>query len=100
MKKITYTIFGYSNCIDKYFAKLNKKLDKQIENNFGFWYYRDYKKYYNNNAYYKSIKYKIFLLELIINIFCLWNTKIIKSNIKSKLFINTDMLFYKIENYY
>lgn len=86
--------------INKIWNNINNQISKLTENNFCFWYYRDYKKYYNNNVYYQSIKYKIFLLELIINICCWWNTKIIKNNIKSKLFINTDMLFYKVENYY
>lgn len=75
--QIVYTIFGYSCYIDKYFAKLNKKLDKQIQNNFGYEYLRDYKEYYKNNPkYYNKIKYMIFIKETLFNIYrYFWSKK-------------------------
>ena len=74
--QIAYTIFGYG-WIDKYFTKLNKKLDKHIQNNFGYEYLRDYKEYYKNNPkYYNKIKYMIFIKETLFNIYrYFWSKK-------------------------
>ena len=98
--QIVYTISGYNCWIDKYFAKLNKKLDKQIENNFGYHYLVEYKKYYKDDIYfYKHIRYKVFFLESLINITCWWNNICIKYH-WPKFVINNDNLFYKTENYF
>lgn len=82
-------------------AKLNNKLVKQIKNNFGYEYLRDYKRYYKDDIdYYNNIKYKVFFEETIINLCDFWNKVITKGNRQSKLFINTDTLFFDIERYF
>ena len=97
--QIAYTIFGYG-WIDKYFTRLNKKLDKQIQNNFGYHYLVEYRKYYNDDIdFYKHIRYKVFFWESLINITCWWNNICIKYH-WPKFVINNDNLFYKAENYF
>lgn len=90
-------IFGYS-LVDKFAIKLNKKINKLIENNFWYEYLREYKKYYmGNKKYYKKIRFKIFYKETLLNISYLWNRLIIKNNMNSIWFINKD---YSIEDYF
>ena len=94
--------FNFKNkFIDNTFDLWNKELKKQIENNFRYEYLRDYKRYYySDKEYYNSIKYKVFFFESIINICDFWNKYFIKDNRKSKLFINTNNLFFDIERYF
>ena len=95
---IAYTIFGYG--IDKYFIKLNRKLDKKIQKNFGYSYLREYKIYLKDNKeYYNKIRFKVFFKETLLNLCIGWNN-IIKNNQQSKFFINTDTLLFDIERYF
>lgn len=64
-------------------------------------YVREYKRYYKNKpTIYKQIRFKIFIEETLLNLFSWWNKAITKDNSKSKLFINTDNLFFDIERYF
>lgn len=64
-------------------------------------YLREYKNYYRNNKeYYNKIKYIVFFEETIINFCDFWNKVVTKNNRQSKLFINTDTLFFDIERYF
>lgn len=64
-------------------------------------YVREYKRYYKNKpTIYKQIRFKIFIEETLLNLFIWWNKVITKDNSKSKLFINTDNLFFDIERYF
>lgn len=59
-----------TNKVYKFTSPLNNKLVKQIKNNFGYEYLRDYKEYYKNNLeYYNKIKYKVFIKETLFNIY-------------------------------
>ena len=61
----------------------------------------EYKRYYKNKPeIYKQIRFKVFVMETLLNLFYLWNKAITKDNSKSKLFINTDNLFFDIERYF
>lgn len=61
----------------------------------------EYKHYYKRNKpYYDSIKYTVFFMETLLNLVYCWNKAITKNNSKSKLFINTDNLFFDIEKYF
>lgn len=98
---IFYRLFCKKFNVDKYFIKVNEKINKQIENNFGYAYLREYKIYWKDKpAIYKSIRFKVFIEETLLNLFIWWNKVIIKDNSKSKLFINTDNLFFDIERYF
>lgn len=69
---------------------VSKKIQRKIQNNFGYQYLREYKKYfYNNPKAYHKIKYKVFFKETLLNI-CLWWNK------KTK--INTDRI--NVEQYF
>lgn len=84
--------------VDSTFGQLYKILKKRIENNFGYEYLREYKKYYRaNRKFYKQIRFKIFYKETLLNISYLWNRLIIKNNMNSRWFINKD---YSIEDYF
>lgn len=98
---ICYKLFCKKINVDRYFIKVNEKINKQIENNFGYTYLREYKIYWKDKlAIYKSIRFKIFIKETLLNLFIGWNKVITKDNSKSKLFINTDNLFFDIERYF
>ena len=95
-------ILPYNNFRNKFvhntFGLLYKVMRKLIENNFGYEYLREYKKYYiGNKKYYKKIRFKIFYKETLLNLSYLWNRLIIKNNMNSRLFINKD---YSIEDYF
>lgn len=61
----------------------------------------EYKRYYKNNPeIYKQIRFKVFIIETLLNLFYFWNQAITKDNSKSKLFIDTDTLFFDIERYF
>ena len=78
---------------------MNKILQKWFIKNYS--YMREYKRYYKNKLeIYKSIRFKIFIEETLFNLFIWWNKVITKDNSKSKLFINTDNLFFDIERYF
>lgn len=90
-----------ANKVYKFTFPLNNKLVKQIKNNFGYEYLRDYKRYWKDDIdYYNNIKYKVFFEETLINLCDFWNKVIIKGNRQSKFFINTDTLFFDIERYF
>lgn len=92
-------IFGYS-LVDKFAIKLNKKINKQIENNFGYEYLREYKKYYRaNKKFYKQICFETFYKETKLNISFWWND-ILKNNKQNRLYIDTDYLIEDIEQYF
>lgn len=98
---ILYMLFCKKFNVDAYFIKINYKINKQIENNFGYAYLREYKIYWKNKpAIYKQIRFKIFIEETLLNLFSWCNKVITKDNPKSKLFINTDTLFFDIERYF
>lgn len=103
--ELVHILIPYNNfrnkLVNNTFEKWFKILKKQIENNFSYQYligYRIY--YYSDKEYYNSIKYKVFFFESILNICDFWNKHFIKNNRKSKLFINTDNLFFDIERYF
>ena len=90
-----------ANKVYKFTSPLNNKLVKQIKNNFGYEYLRDYKRYWGDDKeYYNSIKYKVFFEETLINLCDFWNKVITKGNRQSKFFINIDTLFFDIERYF
>ncbi len=90
-----------ANKVYKFTSPLNDKLVKQIKNNFGYEYLRDYKRYWSDDKeYYKQIRFKVFFEETLINFYNWWNKIITKNNRQSKLFINTDTLFFDIERYF
>ena len=90
-----------ANKVYKFTSPLNDKLVKQIKNNFGYEYLRDYKRYWSDDKeYYKQIRFKVFFEETIINLYNWWNKVVTKNNRQSKLFINTDTLFFDIERYF
>lgn len=90
-----------ANKVYKFTSPLNDKLVKQIKNNFGYEYLRDYKRYYRDDKeYYKQIRFKVFFEETLINFYNWWNKVVTKNNRQSKLFINTDTLFFDIERYF
>ena len=90
-----------TNKVYKFTSPLNDKLVKQIKNNFGYEYLRDYKRYWSDDKeYYKQIRFKVFFEETLINLYNWWNKVITKNNRQSKLFINTDTLFFDIERYF
>lgn len=98
-------IFPYNNFRNKFvniiFGQLFKIIKKQIENNFGYEYIREYKKYYRaNKKFYKEIRFEIFYKETKLNLCYWWNEAIIKNNKKSKLHIDTDYLTEDIEQYF
>lgn len=78
---------------------MKKILQKEFIKNYS--YMREYKRYYKNKpTIYKEIRFKVFVMETLLNLFYLWNKVITKDNSKSKLFINTDTLFFDIERYF
>lgn len=78
---------------------MKKILQKWFVKNYA--YVREYKRYYKNKpTIYKQIRFKIFIEESLLNLFSWWNKAITKDNSKSKLFINTDNLFFDIEKYF
>lgn len=78
---------------------MKKILQKEFIKNYS--YMREYKRYYKNKLeIYKQIRFKVFVMETLLNLFYLWNKVITKDNSKSKLFINTDTLFFDIERYF
>lgn len=78
---------------------MKKILQKEFIKNYS--YIREYKRYYKNKPIiYKQIKFKVFVMETLLNLFYLWNKAITKNNSKNKLFINTDNLFFDIERYF
>ena len=78
---------------------MKKILQKGFIKNYS--YLREYKRYYKNKLeIYKQIRFKVFVMETLLNLFYLWNKAITKDNSKSKLFINTDKLFFDIERYF
>lgn len=78
---------------------MKKILQKEFIKNYS--YMIEYKRYYKNKpAIYKSIRFKIFIEETLLNLFYLWNKAITKDNPKNKLFINIDNLFFDIERYF
>ena len=90
-----------ANKVYKFTSPLNDKLVKQIKNKFGYEYLRDYKRYWSDDKeYYKQIRFKVFFEETLINFYNWWNKVITKNNRQSKLFINTDTLFFDIERYF
>lgn len=104
VNRLLFPILEYiftSNKVYKFISFIDDKLIKQIKNNFGYEYLRDYKRYWKDNIdYYNNIKYKVFFEETLINFCDLWNKVFIKNNRKNKLFINTDTLFFDIERYF
>ena len=87
--------------VDSTFGQLYKILRNQIENNFGYEYLREYKRYYRaNRKFYKQIRFEIFYKETKLNLIFWWNEIIIKDNKKSKLYIDTDYLTEDIEQYF
>lgn len=98
---ILYNIFGYKHKLNRCFTKVNKRIIQYIENNFGYEYLRDYKRYWSDDKeYYKQIRFKVFFEETLINLCNFWDKVITKNNRQSKLFINTDPLFFDIERYF
>ena len=94
-----------SNFRDKFvhntFGLLYKVMKNQIENNFGYEYIREYKRYYRaNRKFYKEIRFEIFYKETKLNISFLWNETIIRNNKQNKLYIDTDYLIEDIEQYF
>lgn len=88
-------IIGY-RCIEKIIVPINEYLINKIENNFGYEYLREYKKYWNDDKeYYNKIKYKVFFEETLINLCNSWN-----KSIKKRFIINTDTLFFDIERHF
>ena len=78
---------------------MKKILQKWFIKNYS--YIREYKRYYKNKPnIYKQIRFKVFVMETLLNLFYLWNKVITKDNSKNKLFINTDNLFFDIEKYF
>lgn len=104
VNRLLFPILEYiftSNKVYKFISFIDDKLIKQIKNNFGYEYLRDYKRYYKDDKeYYKQIRFKVFFEETLINFCDLWNKVFIKNNRKNKLFINTDTLFFDIERYF
>lgn len=98
-------ILPYNNFRNKFvhntFGRLYKVMRKLIENNFGYEYVREYKRYYRaNRKFYKQIRFEIFYKETKLNLCFWWNETIIKDNKQSRLFINTDYLIEDIEQYF
>ena len=78
---------------------MKKTLQKGFIKNYS--YMMEYKRYYKSKpAIYKQIKFQVFVMETLLNLFYLWNKVITKDTSKSKLFINTDNLFFDIERYF
>lgn len=69
---------------------VNKKIQHQIQKNWGYEYLREYKQYYKNDLRgYNKIKYKVFFKETFLNL-CIWWNNTIK--------INTDRI--DVEKYF
>lgn len=104
VNRLLFPILEYiftSNKVYKFISFIDNKLIKQIKNNFGYEYLRDYKRYWSDDKeYYKQIRFKVFFEETLINLYNWWNKVITKGNRQSKLFINTDTLFFDIERYF
>lgn len=104
VNRLLFPILEYiftSNKVYKFISFIDDKLIKQIKNNFGYEYLRDYKRYWSDDKeYYKQIRFKVFFEETLINLYNWWNKVITKGNRQSKLFINTDTLFFDIERYF
>lgn len=103
--ELVYILLPYNNfrnkLIDNTFEKWFNILKKQIENNFGYEYIREYKKYYRTNKkFYKEICLDIFYKETKFNFSYWWNETILKNNKQSKLHIDTDYLIEDIKQYF
>ena len=86
--------------LNKIWGSVNYFILRRVNNNFGYHYLVEYRKYYNDDIdFYKHIRYKVFFWESLINITCWWNNICIKYHLP-KFVINNDNLFYKAENYF